>query len=74
MGTRAPTRNERAEYLQGNVLCVGAVDSDTGRKVVSDRGCKIAVNELHKDGVGMGKGGQVIMEKNRRVEKGVRGA
>ena len=38
-----------------------------------DWGCRTAIDELHKDGVRMGKGWKVGLEENRGVEEGTRG-
>ena len=60
--------------VQGNVLRVYAMNAESGGNEICDWGCRTAINELHRDRVGVGKGWKVGVEEDRWVEEGSRGA
>ena len=60
--------------LEGNVLCVGAMNAYARGVEVSDGGGRAAVDEFHRDGVGVGGALQLVCGKNRGVQEGAGGA
>ena len=62
------------DELKGNVLRVGAMNADAGGVEVSDGGGRAAVNEFHRDGMGVGGALQHVGGQNRGIQKGAGGA
>ena len=60
--------------VQGNVLCVHTMNTESGGNEMCDWGCRAAIDELHGERVGVGNGGKVGLEEDRGVEEGARGA
>ena len=60
------------DEVQGNVLSVHAMNAEAGGDEMRDWGCRTAVDELDRDGVGVGEGSEVGVEENRGVEEGAR--
>ena len=50
----------KADQLKGNVLCMGAMDSDAGWVEVGDRRGRTAINEFDRDRMGVGGGCQLM--------------
>ena len=63
----------KASHLKGEVLGVGAMDTQAGRDVVGDRIMRgsAAINKLSGDGLGMGKRVEIVLNQDRRVQEGV---
>ena len=51
-----------------------AMKPETGREVVGNGGGRASVDELDKDGVGVGKGTQAGLKEDGRVDEGAGGA
>ena len=51
-------------HIKGNVLRMHAMYSETGRKVVGNGRGRAAIDELDRDGVGVGKRGQMGLEED----------
>ena len=60
--------------LKGNLFGMLAMNSDTGRKEMGDGGGGTAVDELNRDGVGVGKGLKQVLLQDGGVQKGAGGA
>ena len=60
--------------VQGDVLRMQPMNPKPGGNEMGNRGCGTAVNELDRDGVGVGEGKQVGLGEDGGVEKGTRRA
>ena len=60
-------------HLEGKILCMIAMNHDPGRDVVSDGSSRggAAVDELYLDGLGVGKGWQVMLAQERWIQEGI---